>query len=245
MAPLPWNGDITQKSKRRVHDDVQENDNESVGEDASASSSMVSSITRQSVGSNRAHASLSTSMKKDVEGGVPAVEAPLEQAPAPDSNLSSFWKRNKKYIIIGGIATLIVVIVIVVAVVASGDSDESSSRESSLTNIISTVSTDEAFSDEGTPQFKAKEWLINVDSLKLTPSETVSDQRILQRYALAVFYYATGGPDSWEANSWLTGDECSGQYWTGISCDYGGQVRAMAFGKTLFVFFIFKRPVCC
>ena len=205
---------------------------------------MVSSITRQSLGTNRAHASLSTSMKKDVEGGVPVVEVPLEQAPAPGSKLSLFWRRNKKYIIIGGIVLLIVVIVIVVAVVASGGGDESSSREASLANIISTVSTDEALSDKGTPQFKAKDWLIGVDSLKLTPSETVSDQRILQRYALAVFYYATGGPDSWEANSWLTGDECSGQYWTGISCDYGGQVRAMAFGKIFLLFLSSKLEIC-
>jgi hypothetical protein len=194
---------------------------------------MVSSITRHSLATNRARESHSKGRKRDVEGGVPVAEGPLEQETAPDSKLSSFWQRNKKYIILGGIGLLIVVIVIVVSVVVTGDdgSEGSPSREQALTDIMLTVSTSESLSTEGTPQFKAKEWLINIDSLKLIPSETVTDQRVLQRYSLAVFYYATGGSDSWDPNSWLTEDECSGQYWTGISCDDEREVRAMAFGK--------------
>jgi hypothetical protein len=241
MAPVPWNGSFANgigNSQRRVQDDVP--DNESLGGDDSASSSMVSSITRQSLATNRARESLSKGRKSDVEGGVPVTEGPLEQVTAPDSKLP-FWQRNKKYIILGVIGMLIVVIAVVVSVVVTGDdgSDGSPSREEALTDIMSTVSTDESLSTEGTPQFKANEWLIKVDSLKLTPSETVTDERVLQRYSLAVLYYATGGPDSWNPNSWLTGDECSGQYWTGISCDDDRRVRAMAFGKNCFVFLVY------
>jgi hypothetical protein len=199
---------------------------------------MVSSITRQSLATNRARENNAKGRKSDVEGGVPAAEGPLERQTVTDSRFSYFYQRNKKYIILGGIGLLIVVIVIVVCVVVAGGdngSDSSPSREEALTSIMSTVSTDESLSTEGTPQFKAKEWLIQVDSLKLTPSETVTDQQVLQRYSLVVFYYATGGPDSWDPNSWLTEDECSGQYWTGISCDDDRQVRAMAFGKDHYV----------
>ena len=69
------------------------------------------------------------------------------------------------------------------------------------------------------------------DALKLTPSEEVSDARIVQRYVLAVFYFSTNGIEGWSRNNWLFGDECENLYWTGLSCNDEGQVRAISFGK--------------
>jgi hypothetical protein len=184
--------------------------------------------------------------KSDVEGGVP-VEGPLSTTTAANydhyngpsfrQRLSSFWHEHKKLIILGGIGVLLIVIVIVISVTVSGRSNEQESaslpaRDQALTNIMATVSSSESLSDPTSPQYKAKEWMISVDPLQLTPSETVTNQRILQRYALAVFYFATGGPESWDPNSWMTGDECSGQFWIGLSCDDNDEVRAMAFGKS-------------
>ncbi len=103
-------------------------------------------------------------------------------------------------------------------------------REKALLEIFKTVSS-EGLHDIDSPQYKAREYIMHSDALKLTPSEAVSDSRIAQRYALAVFYYSTNGPDTWAENNWLFDDECENLYWTGISCNDDGHVRAIAFGK--------------
>ena len=115
-----------------------------------------------------------------------------------------------------------------------------SPREKGLMDIFETVSS-EGLNNQESPQYKAKEWMFHSDLLKLTPSELVSDERVAQRYALAVFYYSTNGPVTWEENNWLQGDECSNLYWTGISCNEDNQVRAIAFGK--FRFFVSRSIV--
>jgi hypothetical protein len=60
--------------------------------------------------------------------------------------------------------------------------------------------------DHDSPQNKAVRWL--QDDAKVT---SYNDERILQRYALATFYYSTGGPATWIANDGWLGDnhECS------------------------------------
>ena len=105
-----------------------------------------------------------------------------------------------------------------------------SPREEALIEILNQVSPI-GFDDKESPQFKAKEWLLHNDSMQLTPSATTTNERIVQRYALAVFFYATDGPNSWSKNNWLIGDECSNQFWTGMSCDDDKKIRAIAFGK--------------
>jgi len=101
-------------------------------------------------------------------------------------------------------------------------------REQALMDVFETVSA-VGLEDEGSPQFKAKEWMFHEDLLKLTPSATVPAQRIAQRYALAVFYFSTNGTETWSTHNWLKGDECSNMYWTGISCNEDNEVRALAF----------------
>lgn len=82
---------------------------------------------------------------------------------------------------------------------------------------------EEAFSDYDTPQYKAADWATNVAPLQLSGS----DPRMISRYALATFYYATEG-DDWErcgvgstncdtGREWLTAEnECD---WLAISCE--------------------------
>ena len=105
-----------------------------------------------------------------------------------------------------------------------------SPREEALMTILKQVSP-AGFDDKESAQYKAMDWLLHADSMQLTPSATISNERIVQRYALAVFFHATNGPNSWSKNNWLVGDECSNQYWTGMSCNDDKQVRAIAFGK--------------
>ena len=257
MAPFPWPGDGSRRSNRKIYDDAS-----AISED----SSMVSSITRQSMGTNqnresmpppeKSDESMQHPVKCDVEGGVP-VEGPLSttlsyNGPSFRERLSFFWHEkkeliilfwhdNKKLSILGGIGVLLIVFVVVISVTVSGKNGQQSAvpaRNQAMTDIMATVSSSQSLSDPASPQYKAKEWMINVDPLQLIPSETVTDQRILQRYVLAVFYFATGGPDFWNPNSWMAGDECSGQFWIGLSCDDNDEVRAMAFGKSLLCFIL-------
>lgn len=153
-------------------------------------------------------------------------------------------KRSRRFYLIWGTVLLVVIAgIVAVSVVLStrqapqssstteDDSDANlSQREKALMEIFTTVSS-EGLHEIDSPQYKAREYIMRSDTLKLTPSETVSDSRIIQRYVLAVFYYSTNGPDSWAENNWLFDDECENLYWTGISCNDEGQVRAIAFGK--------------
>jgi hypothetical protein len=91
--------------------------------------------------------------------------------------------------------------------------------EEEIVEILSAVSSDGgvAFQTPGSAQNKAFHWLAND-----TFTGYHSDEKLIQRYALATIYYATNG-EAWLNNSlWLdNGDEC-GRWWQfigGFSCD--------------------------
>jgi hypothetical protein len=111
------------------------------------------------------------------------------------------------------------------------DNDNLTPREKALLDIFSMVSSS-GLNDDGSPQDQAKQWMFRSDPLTLSLSDSVSEDRIAQRYALAVFYFSTNGPKTWDANNWLQGDECSNLYWTGLSCTEDNKVRAIAFGTS-------------
>jgi hypothetical protein len=60
-----------------------------------------------------------------------------------------------------------------------------------------------------------------------TNIETLSNETIIQKYALATLYYSANG-DSWYMNTlWLdSDDECNG--WWGVSCTNTGAVSQLA-----------------
>lgn len=51
------------------------------------------------------------------------------------------------------------------------------------------------FDDTTSPQYRAAEWMAEEDQLIASPSDDLS--RFAKRYAMVVFYYATGGETSW------------------------------------------------
>eukprot|EP00957_Ditylum_brightwellii_P051646 3916296-Ditylum_brightwellii.AAC.1 len=89
------------------------------------------------------------------------------------------------------------------------------------------VSTKEQLLDKNTPQWKASNWVANEDSI--SPPLDIGSQKYIQRYIMAVFYYAMDGPH-WsdcsagtickgDASSWLSeDDEC---VWFGNNCMNG------------------------
>jgi hypothetical protein len=75
----------------------------------------------------------------------------------------------------------------------------------------------------GTPQLDALEWMAS-DDLELWDYETISVERLKQRYALAVFHIATGRWNTrggWATTSGARQHEC---YWPGVYCDRNNHV---------------------
>lgn len=125
-------------------------------------------------------------------------------------------------------------------------------RGALMTTFIQIVSATEDVDEEGSPQNKAANWIINEDGARLCPQ----DDSFIQRYVMAVFYYSTNGnrwfqcrspedsglsiPEANEAcnitslgntsDAWLTpGSECM---WGGVTCNSDQDfVEQIDFGK--------------
>lgn len=104
------------------------------------------------------------------------------------------------------------------------------SRQQQLDSIIGSISNETDLTQPNSPQALARDWLLLQDPLQLDPAN-VTRARVTQRYVLAVFYYATGGPSSWKQNHWLRGNECGDTVWDGLNCDERNQVRGVVLGK--------------
>jgi Leucine-rich repeat (LRR) protein len=97
--------------------------------------------------------------------------------------------------------------------------------EEELLGILTTFSFDdgEALSDPSSPQFAAFEWLAGNANL-----DSYSIARILQRHALATFYFSTNGSQWSENELWLSDeDECSWFSRARAVCGPGGQFRRL------------------
>jgi len=71
-----------------------------------------------------------------------------------------------------------------------------------------------------TPEELAIQWLLQEDTLELSLEDEIDLERLKNRFALATFYFATGGP-TWITNtSWLVAED--GCTWYGISCSDDG-----------------------
>ena len=141
-------------------------------------------------------------------------------------------KRRKYLRILVGVtlAVLVLAMVAVALIVRSGE-DPAGDRQRAIDAIIKKASTEEALKTKDSPQFKARQWLLNKDTLALDPSMGAPDAQIIQRYSLATFYFSTGGDTTWKSNNWLEGGECDEGHWDHIDCNENKEVRALAFGK--------------
>ncbi|EED87556.1 predicted protein [Thalassiosira pseudonana CCMP1335] len=75
---------------------------------------------------------------------------------------------------------------------------EPDERARILTRLIEEVSTVDDLKQDGSPQNKALEWIVNLDLSEVCPSDDAAVQQlIVQRYVMAVFYYSTNG-DEWK-----------------------------------------------
>ena len=105
-------------------------------------------------------------------------------------------------------------------------------RQEGLNNIIKSIVDPELLKDTKSPQHRAHKWLLYEDSLGLAPTSGASRERVIQRYALATFFFATGGPTSWKTHSWMNKDECNNS-WTGVGCTDDGIVHVLSLSKSM------------
>ena len=144
--------------------------------------------------------------------------------------------RNKKVALFLVLAALLVLIVGILSAVLKKDksdplypSDDQAltDRQQVIHGILTQVTRPGVLADPTTPQYQARRWILFRD----TDLDEISEERVAQRYALACFFFATGG-DTWKENNWLDGHECeANNIWDGISCSPEGDVRAIVFGK--------------
>jgi len=132
--------------------------------------------------------------------------------------------RRKKYMIYGGIAAVILISIISISVVVSGNKKEDSVMVDLRSMISSTLSKEgidtSGLSNGNTAQGKAMNWIYSQNDLA-----TMDRSQILQRYALATFYYSTyqvqtlytPSPPKWTSSIlWLSAvNECE---WEGVQC---------------------------
>jgi hypothetical protein len=116
---------------------------------------------------------------------------------------------------------------------APAEAAPSRSRKEVMTAAISKVSAETDLENPESAQSKAQSWLIDVDFLWIDEESTIPEMRIIQRYALAVFYFATNGLTAWRENNWMQGDECGSVTWDYIECNENSELRAIAFGKSM------------
>jgi hypothetical protein len=133
-----------------------------------------------------------------------------------------------------GVTVLLVGAVIAVSLLMFGN--KGPTLDEQMDAILFNVSDPTALQDDRTPQAKARNWLLNEDTLWNGASNLeaagITRQEVVQRYVLAVLYFSTNGPTSWGDNSgWLMGGECGDpDSWYGLACNENNEIQAVAFG---------------
>ncbi|VEU36256.1 unnamed protein product [Pseudo-nitzschia multistriata] len=110
--------------------------------------------------------------------------------------------------------------------------DSLTAEQKGIHEVLTRVTGEKTLTDTGTPQHSAWEWLLYTDE-EIWNAEGA--EGIIQRFALACFYFSTGGNDSkpkkWESNNWMEGPECGDENheaWIGVNCNSDGEIRALA-----------------
>lgn len=157
----------------------------------------------------------------------------LENTPVAEVVEEKWYHRRRTVIILLVLAIFaILAIVLAVTLPQRGPPPSPVPSRESIIEILAPVSPDggEALQMPGSAQNEALNWLSND-----TFQGYYTNNKLIQRYALATFYYGTNG-DYWFNNSmWLDdGDECGRWEQTlgGLTCDpLTGDVTSLGLGK--------------
>jgi hypothetical protein len=126
-------------------------------------------------------------------------------------------------------------------------------RSVRILSVLDSVANPISLRDPDSIQGKAADWIIGQDEYLLCPD----DPKLVQRFALAVIYFATNGDDWLQCSAdgtdlcgfedpfvgdsrFLSADnECS---WAGIACDPDMCVTEVEFGTCLYTFMLHLSP---
>lgn len=153
--------------------------------------------------------------------------------PLPGEQPKKKWTKKRWALLVCVLALICILVGVLVGVLSNNNDpqpdDPLTSQQQQVQNIISGITADKTMSDPNTPQFLARQWLLYEDN----EVWKATDEGVIQRYALAVFHFATGAGDAWEENNWLIGPECGNderEIWFGLNCSPEGEVRALVLG---------------
>jgi hypothetical protein len=150
-------------------------------------------------------------------------------------------RPKRRYVLsLALVSVVLIAAIIAVSILVFGNHTQTinstaatSSREQALDAVLTTITDAKAlFSNASSPQFRARNWLLYDDKYVPSANGSVSDDQVIQRYVLALFYFSTSGLSAWSNNTWMNGNECEpNNEWTGIACTLDGKVRTIAFGE--------------
>ena len=149
-----------------------------------------------------------------------------------DGRSSGTTRRRKQlWYIMGCVSVLVLAAVVVVAVLVFSSQDQFTPQQQQLSEIAKSISSKKDLHNPASPQNMAYNWLIHQDTFH-SEADTIPREMAVQRYVLAVFYFATRGYQNWVATStWLKGNECLDN-WLGVTCNDQGYIRTLEFGKS-------------
>lgn len=187
----------------------------------------------------------------DIESGTNSLDreqrahAPKQFSPKSNSsnrpitdNANLMTKIRRRPLWIGSIAGAVVLVIVLSVLVFRkyGNEDDVffkplTSTQKFLKDAAASISSSETLKNTSSPQYRALKWLLFEDEFLGTSNGNVTTERVIQRYVLSIFYFATNGFESWKPNAWLLGNECSENPWDGINCNKLNQVRTISLGK--------------
>jgi hypothetical protein len=126
-----------------------------------------------------------------------AEEVKLSARPRP---VISPWQKCLRIIAYVLVLAAIVAAIVTPVVILTNNQSDSLSRPSRITEVVDylvslEISTETYLTTPGTPQYEAAMWIADDDAYYMPiPAGKTRHTRFVERYALAVLYYATNGP---------------------------------------------------
>ena len=138
-------------------------------------------------------------------------------------------KRDKRWKFAGALLLLLLIAVgVVLGITLRPHTDPETFIPQALIDFLANASSDsgEALRKSSTPQHKALAWLAGDANLT-----SYSEQKKIQRYALATLYYSTNGGNWRRSDKWLSDADVCGQWFqcdnTTINCTSAGAVSTL------------------
>lgn len=178
--------------------------------------------------------------KESFPSYMPPLAASLDEDEAdkswhnPITDVKPKSNRRQKWYLLLAIAGLLAISGSL-AYVLAGDNNEPeimetepelTQRQQTMQNHLERITDLAILNNPNTPQHKARRWLLFRDRDLVSMDE----ERIVQRFVLACFYFSTSGDEKWNENNWLSGDECGATPWKGLKCNDAGEVTAIVLG---------------